>query len=207
MSLYRFDRSQCPEKGHALLGVDEAGRGPLAGPVVAAAVQLDLSAPIEGVNDSKKLTALRRERLYEAITRQAVHWGVGVATPEEIDRLNILEATFRAMQRALQSVQCAAGLILVDGNRTIKGVAEPRQRAVVEGDGRSASIAAASIIAKVTRDRMMRKYHDRFPLYGFDSHKGYATRQHREAIVTHGLCAIHRRSFCADLAAQTRLAL
>lgn len=207
MCLYQYDRDAKLEEDESLVGVDEAGRGPLAGPVVAAAVQLDLNVPIEGINDSKKLSATKRERLYELITDQAVGWGVGMASPEEIDRINILEATFCAMRRALDALALDKALVLVDGNRTIRQVDDKRQHAVVEGDSKSASIAAASIIAKVTRDRMMREYHEQHPVYGFDSHKGYATRHHREAIIAHGLCTIHRRTFCANLAAQTRLAL
>ncbi|MBD3391326.1 MAG: ribonuclease HII [Chitinivibrionales bacterium] len=207
MDLYQYDNAVVLECRGAVVGVDEAGRGPLAGPVVAAAVQLDLDGLIDGIDDSKKLSARRREALYGEITSRAVCWSIGVATPEEIDRYNILQATLLAMGRALDTLQSNWDVALIDGNQPVFSVPAVRQRCVVDGDARSASIAAASIVAKVTRDRMMGEYHCRFPQYDFARHKGYATAAHRRLIVQHGLCPIHRRSFCERLAAQTALAL
>lgn len=203
--LYAFD---CEEAGDGaiLIGIDEAGRGPLAGPVVAAAVCLDSSRPIEGVNDSKKLTAGQRELLYETIVATASAWAVGSASPEEIDKINILQATFAAMMQAVEGIGVAWDRALVDGNKTVPRIASARQKAVVKGDARSASIAAASIIAKVTRDRIMNDYHRQYPDYGFDVHKGYGTELHRKRIAEFGLCAIHRVSFCGNML-QTSLCL
>ena len=204
--LYQFDRAIEKEQA-PLTGIDEAGRGPLAGPVIAAAVCLDLSRPIEGLNDSKKLTASVRERLYEKIVAQATGWAVGSASPEEIDRYNILQATLMAMHRAVEQISCPWNVALVDGNKTIPFIAAKKQRAIVDGDALSASVAAASIIAKVTRDRIMQAYHEQYPIYEFNNNKGYATEFHRNRIMEHGLCQIHRRSFCENLAVQTRLPL
>lgn len=173
-------------------GVDEAGRGPLAGPVVAAAVILDPACIPDGLNDSKKLTAQRREALFDVIMGCA-RVGVGEASPEEIDRINILQATFLAMTRAVAALPVAPDHVLVDGNRT------PRWRwrcdAIVGGDGLSVSIAAASIIAKVTRDRHMIRLHEAFPGYGWHENKGYPTRAHLEAVTRIGVTVHHRRSF------------
>jgi ribonuclease HII len=210
--LYDFDRSIASAEGHAIVGIDEAGRGPLAGPVTAAAVALDLDRPIPGINDSKKLTADKREKLYAAIIASDCAWGIGEASVEEIEERNILQATFLAMQRALKAIQRSWTLALVDGNQRIPGIgteagAAQIQRTVVGGDARSASIAAASILAKVTRDRFMQNYHERYPMYDFYTNKGYGTARHREAIAAHGLCEIHRRSFCTQIILQTRLEL
>jgi len=174
-------------------GVDEAGRGPLAGPVVAAAVILPRGFCPEGLNDSKKVPAARRETLAALIQRAALAWAVGVSEVEEIDRENIHRATFLAMTRAVSFLAPAPGHLLVDGY-AIPGVMVP-QTAVVHGDGLCAAIAAASILAKVTRDRMMVEYHGRYPQYGFDRHKGYGTAGHLAALAVHGLCPWHRRSF------------
>lgn len=188
-----------------LCGVDEVGRGPLAGNVVAACVILDLSRPpIEGLDDSKKLTAEERDALFLEIQASALAFGVGESSPEEIDRFNILQATFLAMQRALRMMARDPGLLLVDGNQTVPDLRCP-QRCLVKGDGRSASIAAASIIAKVTRDRQMLELHNLHPEYGFDAHKGYGTAVHREALSRHGLTPFHRRSFCLDEVIQESL--
>ena len=203
--LYAFDTALGPFADGRLAGVDEAGRGPLAGPVVAAAVVLDLAHPIDGVDDSKKLSAQRREKLYNAITARAKAWAVDMAMPDEIDRYNILRATLRAMKRALDKLTAPWSLALIDGNQAIDSLDAPRQRCVVGGDALSASIAAASIVAKVTRDRLMQQYHQQYPEYNFGVHKGYATAAHRAAIRDHGLCAIHRRSFCEALVRQTSL--
>jgi ribonuclease HII len=187
----------------AVAGIDEAGRGSLAGPVAAAVVILDLSGGhIDGVNDSKKLTAAKRDKLFEAITASAMGIGVGMATCGEIDDINILQATFLAMRRALENMAARYDLLLVDGNQYIAGFSRERQKTIIGGDALSASIAAASIIAKVTRDRMMNEYDGRYPQYGFAKHKGYGTKLHIEAIGRHGLCDIHRRSFCGKFAGQ-----
>lgn len=174
-------------------GVDEAGRGPLAGPVVAAAVILDDHKPIKGLADSKKLTALRREKLFDEIRAKALCCSVALATVEEIDRLNILQATMLAMQRAVKGLRLKPAKVLVDGNRlpVLDVVAE----AIVSGDALVPAISAASILAKVTRDRMLDELHDQHPLYGFDRHKGYGTAQHLAALREHGPLPVHRRSF------------
>jgi ribonuclease HII len=211
--LYAFDKAVESDRAVRIAGVDEAGRGPLAGPVVAAAVVLDLDKEIDGVNDSKALSAARREALYGLITENAA-WAVGIATHEEIDSINILRASLLAMRRALDGLAPSAeapsaswSLALVDGNVPIGGLAAARQQTVVHGDAKSASIAAASIVAKVTRDRLMCAYHDQYPGYEFALHKGYATRLHREKIRSLGLCGIHRRTFCEAIISQTCLDL
>ena len=203
--LYKFDLSIEKERNCSVIGTDEAGRGPLAGPVIAAAVQLDLSNPIEGINDSKKLSAETREKLYNTITSQAVAWSVGQATPVEIDTINILQASLLAMRRALDTLNTQGSTVLVDGNRTIDDLPGLQQLAIVEGDGKSASIAAASIIAKVTRDRLMMDYHKTYPAYGFNTNKGYPTKKHRNRVLECGLSPIHRKSFCEKLLTQTEL--
>lgn len=186
---YAFDWGD----GGLVAGVDEAGRGPLAGPVVAAAVILDDQDPIDGVADSKTLSAARREALYDAIRARALCLGVGAASVEEIDRLNILQATLLAMQRAVAGLRLRPSLVLVDGNRL--PVLEMRTEAVVRGDATVAAIAAASIVAKVTRDRLMDEAHAAHPAYGFDRHRGYGTAQHLRALRQHGPTPWHRRSF------------
>ena len=176
-----------------MAGVDEAGRGPLAGPVVAAAVILDDMAPIAGLADSKKLTERRRERLYDEIRAKALCCSVAQASVEEIDRLNILNATLLAMRRAVQGLRLKPSKVLIDGNRlpALDVLAE----AVVGGDALVPSISAASILAKVTRDRLLVELHDRHPGYGFERHKGYGTPEHQAALKRLGPCALHRRSF------------
>jgi ribonuclease HII len=182
------------EKGYRLVaGVDEAGRGPLAGPVVAAAVVLDRPLDLPEVNDSKLLSPSLRKRLFHEIRRRVFEYGVGIVGPEEIDRLNILQATLRAMQLAVEDLSTYPGAILVDGNQLPEGVRGCV--GIVGGDRSSFSIAAASILAKVTRDTIMERYDRQFPLYGFVNHKGYATARHLDAIEKYGLCPIHRRSF------------
>lgn len=174
-------------------GVDEAGRGPLAGPVVAAAVILDARAPIEGLADSKQLSPRRRERLFDEIRAKALCCSVAQASVEEIDRLNILQATLLAMQRAVKGLRLKPHKVLVDGNRLppLDVLAE----AVVSGDALVPAISAASILAKVTRDRLLDELHALHPGYGFDRHKGYGTAQHMRALQTLGPLAVHRRSF------------
>jgi ribonuclease HII len=180
-----------------IAGVDEAGRGPLAGPVVAAAVILPERCYIEGVDDSKKLVAAKRERLFDIICERAIAVGTGVVSHLDIDEVNILQATFRAMHRAIDSLSARPGHLLIDGNR-FSGRGIPFTT-IVDGDALCHSIAAASIIAKVTRDRLMIEQDKLYPEYGFARHKGYGTAQHRAAIEQHGLCPIHRRSFCTRI--------
>jgi len=174
-------------------GVDEAGRGPLAGPVVAAAVILDELRPIRGLKDSKVLTALKRERLFDEIHAKALCLSIAQASVEEIDALNILQATMLAMKRAIEGLRLRPNKVLVDGNRL------PRLRiqaeAVIGGDAKVKSISAASILAKVHRDRLCLELHREHPQYGFDGHKGYCTPEHLEALRLHGACPHHRRSF------------
>jgi ribonuclease HII len=174
-------------------GVDEVGRGCLAGPVVAAAVVLDPHRYVARVCDSKAATSLERERLFERITRAAVTWAVAAADPPEIDTYNIHQASLRAMQRAVLQLAPLPSYVLVDAFR-IPGIEMP-QRSVLHGDARCTAIAAASIVAKVTRDRLMRDLHTRDPRYGFDRHKGYATREHLNAVAAYGYSEAHRRSF------------
>ncbi|MCK6391525.1 MAG: ribonuclease HII [Azonexus sp.] len=174
-------------------GVDEAGRGPLAGPVVAAAVILDPARPISGLNDSKKLSERKRVALAAEIREKALAWAVAEASLEEIDRLNILHASMLAMQRAVAALAIAPVKALIDGNRCPQ-LPMPAE-AVVQGDGKIASIAAASILAKTVRDAGMLALHDQYPLYGFDRHMGYPTAAHLAALVAHGVSPVHRRSF------------
>ena len=176
-----------------LCGVDEAGRGPLAGPVCAAAVMLPRGLVIDGLNDSKKLTERRREQLYDEIKEKALHWAVAFAGVEEIETLNILGATYLAMNRAIAGLGVVPELALIDGNRA-KGV-EYDTRCVVGGDGKCADIAAASIMAKVTRDRLMCELDVQYPGYGFARHKGYGTAAHYVALRELGPCPAHRLSF------------
>jgi ribonuclease HII len=176
-----------------LCGVDEAGRGPLAGPVTAAAVMLDPGRPIDGLRDSKKLSAVARERLADEIRECAVAWCVAEASVEEIDHLNILHATLLAMQRAVAGLGRAPDDVWVDGNRCPNW--SWRSQAVVKGDDKVAAIAAASILAKTSRDQFMCRLHDDYPAYGFAQHMGYGTAAHLAALKAHGACPHHRRSF------------
>jgi ribonuclease HII len=178
-------------------GIDEAGRGPLAGPVCAAAVILPESAQLPGLNDSKKLSAKKRDELFELITNGAIAYGVGWADEAEIDRFNILQATFMAMRRAVEQLEVKPQAALVDGNRDPK--LEIPALCVVGGDGKSPSIAAASILAKVSRDRLMLELDSRYPQYMFAKHKGYPTRLHYEMILKYGVCPVHRKSFLKNL--------
>jgi len=176
-----------------IAGVDEAGRGPLAGPVVAAAVILPKGMSIDGVNDSKKLTAKQREALFHEIYEHALSVGVGIVSHEVIDRINIYQASILAMRKAVEKLAIAPSMVLADGN-SFKHESW-RYQNIIDGDAKSVTIAAASVIAKVTRDSLMREYHVQFPLYGFDRHKGYGTKLHMEALRQYGMCPIHRRSF------------
>jgi len=188
--------------GLLVAGVDEAGRGPLAGPVVAGAVILDPQRPIAGNRDSKTLSASRREQLAAEIKRHALAWAVGASSAAEIDTLNILQATLCAMARAVDALACRPDHVLVDGNRCPP--LSCASTAVVKGDQRVPAISAASILAKVTRDRIMVEWDRSYPDYGFARHKGYPTRAHIRALSRHGPCAIHRRSFAPVRAAGRR---
>lgn len=179
--------------GLVIAGVDEAGRGPLAGPVVAAAVILDPDNPIPGICDSKKISAQKRNSLYDLILSKALAWAIARAEVEEIDRINILQASLLAMQRAIQSLEMAPDHVLVDGN--ICPETEYPVEAIIKGDNIVPAISAASIIAKVTRDREMVELESLYPGYGFARHKGYPTREHLASLDKLGICAIHRRSF------------
>ena len=174
-------------------GVDEAGRGPLAGPVVAAAVILDERNPISGLNDSKVLTALRRERLFDEIRAKALCCSIAEASVQEIDEINILQATMLAMRRAVEGLRLTPGLVLVDGNRL--PVLKVRAEAIVKGDALVPAISAASILAKVTRDRWCAQLDAQYPEYGFAGHKGYGTAEHLAALQAHGACPQHRKTF------------
>ena len=176
-----------------LCGVDEAGRGPLAGPVCAAAVSLPQNCEIQGLNDSKKLTEKKREALFDVICAAAVSYGIAFATVEEIEEYNILGATFMAMNRAIAQLDPVPELALIDGNRNT-GIEIP-SRCVIGGDGKCADIAAASVLAKVRRDRYMLQMAELYPQYGFEKHKGYGTKAHYAAVDEFGLCPIHRKSF------------
>ena len=174
-------------------GVDEAGRGPLAGPVVAAAVILDDLCPIAGLADSKKLTPARREALFDEIRAKALCCSIAEASVQEIDELNILQATMLAMRRAVMGLRLKPALVLVDGNRI--PVLDMQAAAIVKGDALVQAISAASILAKVHRDRWCQRLHEQYPAYGFDGHKGYGTPAHLTALQAHGACPEHRRSF------------
>lgn len=176
-----------------ICGIDEAGRGPLAGPVVAGAVILPVNCEILYLNDSKQVNASRRELLFQEICEKAVAYGVGIVSPERIDEINILQATYEAMRQAMGQLTAAPDLLLVDAV-TIPDVSV-KQVGIVKGDARSVSIAAASILAKVTRDRIMEEYDAKYPEYGFASHKGYGSQAHIEALKKYGACPIHRKTF------------
>lgn len=176
-----------------MAGVDEAGRGPLAGPVVAAAVILDERNPIQGLADSKVLTAKRREQLYDEIRAKALCCSIAQASVEEIDQINILQATLLAMRRAVEGLRLKPTLVLVDGNRL--PVLNMRAEAIVKGDSKVQAISAASILAKVTRDRWCAELDTQYPQYGFAGHKGYGTAEHLAALQTHGACPEHRKTF------------
>lgn len=192
--LTAFDTDVRAEGFATICAVDEAGRGPLAGPVTAAAVILPPGVDIEGLNDSKKLSEAKREKLYDVIRQTAVSCCVASASVEEIEQYNILQATFLAMRRAVEGLSCVPDLALIDGNRLPVGLTVPA-RTIVKGDGRSASIAAASILAKVTRDRYMKQQDALYPGYGFAVHKGYGTKAHYAALTEQGPSPIHRMSF------------
>ena len=191
--LWEIEEKLYSEGAKLICGVDEAGRGPLAGPVCAAAVILPRGFVIPGLNDSKKLTEKKREELFDIICKEAVCYGIAFAEVEEIERLNILKATFLAMNRAVEKLGVLPDIALVDGNRD-PGL-PVKTELVVKGDSKCADIAAASVLAKVTRDRLMLTLHEQYPQYSFDKHKGYGTKLHYEAIREHGPSPVHRLSF------------
>ena len=193
INLWETENSLYAEGYKMICGVDEAGRGPLAGPVCAAAVILPKGLELPGLNDSKKLTDKKRRELFPIIKEQAIAYGIGLASHEEIDEINILQATYLAMERAIAQLEGKADFALIDGNRA-KDFGLP-VRTVVKGDSLSASIAAASILAKVTRDDIMLEMAEIYPEYGFEVHKGYGTKAHYEALRQHGHSPIHRMSF------------
>ncbi len=188
-----FERRFMEEGFCRIAGVDEAGRGCLAGPVVAAAVILPRGCVLDGVTDSKLLSPPVRERLFDTVLEQAVAVGIGVVGPEEIDSINVLRASLKAMTKAVDALDPRPDLLLIDGNQSIPHYLP--QKAIVQGDRLSLSISAASIVAKVYRDRLMERYHDEYPCYNFARHKGYGTREHREALRRWGVSPIHRKSF------------
>jgi len=201
----RLEEMRKEEKAHLsespIAGVDEAGRGPLAGPVVAACAVIPLDYPFYYLNDSKKMTEKRREELFLILKKEAIAYGIGIVSPEEIDRINILQATYKAMRIALRNMKEQFSLVprlLFNDAVTIPDVEIP-QIPIIHGDARSLSIAAASVLAKVTRDHIMLSYDEKYPLYGFAKHKGYGTKVHREAILCYGPSPIHRSSFLKKL--------
>lgn len=195
---YEFEKAAVNSGFSCICGVDEAGRGPLAGPVCAAAVILPDGAVIEGLDDSKKLTEKKRERLYDIIKETAVAYSVAYGTLEEIETVNILEATYLAMNRAIEGLSVKPDFALIDGNRVPRGIKIPCET-VVKGDSKSMSVAAASVLAKVTRDHLMLEYDKKYPEYNFKKHKGYGTKEHTELIKQYGPCEIHRLSFLKNI--------
>ena len=191
---YEYEKKALEQGFKSICGIDEAGRGPLAGPVFAAAVILPVGLEIEGLNDSKKLSEKKRESLFDVIISNASAYSVAYADHAEIDEINILNATFLAMTRAVNGLKIPADFALVDGNRVPKGLSVPCET-IVKGDGISASIAAASILAKVSRDKVMKKADEIYPEYMFAKHKGYPTTLHRELVNKYGPCPIHRLTF------------
>lgn len=197
MDWLKYENEALSKGYKSICGVDEAGRGPLAGPVCAAAVILPKGEIIEGVNDSKKLTEKKREALYDVIKEKSVAYSIAFATVEEIEEMNILNATMLAMKRAVDGLDIPADYAMIDGNK-IPNLNIPAEY-VIKGDANSMSIAAASILAKVTRDRLCADYEKEYPQYGFAKHKGYGTKLHREMILKYGPCKIHRMSFLKKL--------
>ena len=195
---YEFEKAAVNSGFSCICGVDEAGRGPLAGPACAAAVIFPEDAVIEGLDDSKKLTEKKREGLYDIIKETAVAYSVAYGTLEEIETVNILEATYLAMNRAIEGLSVKPDFALIDGNRVPRGIKIPCET-VVKGDSKSMSVAAASVLAKVTRDRLMLEYDKKYPEYNFKKHKGYGTKEHTELIKQYGPCEIHRLSFLKNI--------
>lgn len=197
MDWLEFEKEALAKGYKSVCGVDEAGRGPLAGPVCAAAVILPKGVIIEGVNDSKKLSEKKRESLFDIIREQALSYSIAYATVDEIEEINILNATMLAMRRAIDGLEIKADYAMIDGNK-IPPI-DIDAECIVKGDAKSMSIACASILAKVSRDRLLYKYAEEYPMYGFDKHKGYGTKVHREAILKYGPCPYHRKSFLKKL--------
>ena len=195
---YEYEKAAVSSGFNIISGVDEAGRGPLAGPVCAAAVILPEDTVIEGLDDSKKLSEKKRERLYDEITKKATAYCVAYGTLEEIESVNILEATFIAMNRAIDGLKVKPDFAIIDGNRVPKGIKIPCAT-LVKGDSKSMSVAAASVLAKVTRDRLMLTYDEKYPQYNFKKHKGYGTKEHTELLKQYGPSPIHRLSFLKNI--------
>lgn len=195
---YSFEENAVSKGFKTICGIDEAGRGPLAGPVYAAAVILPLGLEITGLNDSKKLSEKKREELFDVICEKAVNFSIGIADEKEIDEINILNATFLAMKRAVDGLKIKPDYALIDGNRypRIGGVTE---ETIVKGDGKSMSVAAASILAKVSRDRYMLEIAEKYPQYCFEKHKGYGTKLHYEMLEKYGISPVHRKTFLKKL--------
>lgn len=195
---YSFEENAISKGFKTICGIDEAGRGPLAGPVYAAAVILPLGLEITGLNDSKKLSEKKREELFDVICEKAVDFSIGIADEKEIDEINILNATFLAMKRAVDGLKIKPDYALIDGNRypRIGGVTE---ETIIKGDGKSMSVAAASILAKVSRDRYMLEIAEKYPQYCFEKHKGYGTKLHYEMLEKYGISPVHRKSFLKKL--------
>lgn len=197
MDWLEFEKEALAKGYKSVCGVDEAGRGPLAGPVCAAAVILPEGVVIDGVNDSKKLSEKKRESLFDVIREQALSYSIAYATVDEIEEINILNATMLAMRRAIDGLDIKADYAMIDGNKIPP--LDIDAECIVKGDAKSMSIACASILAKVSRDRLLYKYAEEYPMYGFDKHKGYGTKVHREAILKYGPCPYHRKSFLKKL--------
>ena len=197
MDWLEFEKEALAKGYKSVCGIDEAGRGPLAGPVCAAAVILPEGVIIDGVNDSKKLSEKKRESLFDVIREQALSYSIAYATVDEIEEINILNATMLAMRRAINGLEIKADYAMIDGNK-IPPI-DIDAECIVKGDAKSMSIACASILAKVSRDRLLYKYAEEYPMYGFDKHKGYGTKAHREAILKYGPCPYHRKSFLKKL--------
>lgn len=195
--IIQFEKKWYTKGFELIAGIDEAGRGPLAGPVVAGAVILPKGLIIEGVNDSKKLSEKKRDTLYSIIVKEALCWGVGIVDNNIIDEINVLNAAKMAMKIAVGQLKFKPEVLLIDAEKL--DIPEVRQEAIIKGDAKSISIAAASIIAKVTRDRIIEEYDKKFPDYGFAKHKGYGTAEHMEAIREKGLCEIHRKTFTKNI--------
>lgn len=197
MDWLEFEKEALAKGYKSVCGVDEAGRGPLAGPVCATAVILPEGVIIDGVNDSKKLSEKKRESLFDVIREQALSYSIAYATVDEIEEINILNATMLAMRRAIDGLDIKADYAMIDGNKIPP--LDIDAECIVKGDAKSMSIACASILAKVSRDRLLYKYAEEYPMYGFDKHKGYGTKVHREAILKYGPCPYHRKSFLKKL--------
>jgi ribonuclease HII len=194
LHLFDFDKCYYGKNTSFIAGIDEAGRGPLAGPVVASAVILPSDIIIDGLHDSKRISKKKREHLFEFITKRSLFYSIEAVDNKTIDNINILQATFLAMSKCVLNLKKKADIYLIDGNFKIPSL-EIKQEAIVRGDAKSASIAAASILAKVTRDEIMSNYGQKYPQYGFEKHKGYGTKRHCEALLKFGPCPIHRKTF------------